>query len=82
MDPRTLRRALYASTIALALAGGAALMSARDRSSGTFDESNHIAAGLEWWQYGTYTLWNENPPLARVAMATLPYLNGARLPPR
>jgi hypothetical protein len=48
--------------------------------SGTFDESNHLAAGLEWWQFGTYTMWTENPPLARLAIAALPYLHGMRLP--
>jgi hypothetical protein len=50
--------------------------------SGTFDEGNHLAAGLEWWQFGTYTLWTENPPLARLAVAAVPYFYGMRLPPR
>jgi 4-amino-4-deoxy-L-arabinose transferase-like glycosyltransferase len=50
--------------------------------SGTFDESNHLAAGLEWWQFGTYTIWTENPPLPRLAIAALPYLHGMRLPAR
>ena len=50
--------------------------------SGTFDESNHLATGLEWWQFGTYTMWTENPPLPRLAVAALPYAYGMRLPPR
>ena len=47
----------------------------------TFDEPNHLAAGLEWWQHGTYRQWTENPPLARIAVAALPFLHGQRLPP-
>ena len=47
----------------------------------TFDEPNHLAAGLEWWQFGTYRQWTENPPLARLAVAALPYVHGQRLPP-
>ena len=50
--------------------------------SGTFDESNHLAVGLEWWQFGTYTMWTENPPLPRLAIAALPYWYGTRLPAR
>jgi 4-amino-4-deoxy-L-arabinose transferase-like glycosyltransferase len=51
------------------------------RLSMTTDEPNHLAAGLEWIQYGTYSMWTENPPLPRVAAAIAPYLAGARLPP-
>jgi len=50
--------------------------------SGTFDECNHLAAGLEWWQFGTYSQWTENPPLPRLAIAALPYFHGMRLPAR
>lgn len=76
------RRLWHAGTIAAAVVGLACLFCARHTSSGTFDESNHLAAGLEWWQFGTYTMWTENPPLSRLAIAALPYLHGMRLPPR
>jgi 4-amino-4-deoxy-L-arabinose transferase-like glycosyltransferase len=72
---------LYGLTGALALVGLACLDHTRRSLSGTFDEPNHLAAGLEWWQFGTYTQWTENPPLARVAVAALPYFHGMRLPP-
>jgi hypothetical protein len=60
--------------------GVVCLLGTRQATSGTFDEINHLACGLEWWQFGTYTQWTENPPLARVAIAALPYLFGTRLP--
>ena len=45
----------------------------------TFDEPNHLAAGIEWLQEGSYGLWPENPPLARATTALVPYLSGMRL---
>jgi hypothetical protein len=45
----------------------------------TSDEPNHIACGMEWLQYGTYTFETQHPPLARVAAALGPYLIGARV---
>ena len=76
------RVGFQAATLAVALVGVVCLGHTRRALSGTFDEGNHLAAGLEWWQFGTYTLWTENPPLARLAVAAVPYLYGMRLPPR
>ena len=64
----------------VALVGMACLGSTRRSMSGTFDECNHLATGLEWWQFGTYTLWTENPPLPRLAIAALPSGHLGRLP--
>lgn len=72
---------IHACTLLLAAVGVFCADSTRRSLSGTFDEPNHLAAGLEWWQFGTYTQWTENPPLARIAIAALPYLHGMRLPP-
>ena len=47
--------------------------------SQTYDEPNHLAAGMEWLQAGSYGLWPENPPVARIAVAALSYLSGVRL---
>lgn len=44
----------------------------------TFDEPAHIATGLEWLEKGTYTLEPLHPPVARVAAAFGPWLDGAR----
>ena len=48
----------------------------------TFDEPHHLATGLEWWQFGTYRWWTENPPLPKMLTALGPYLAGVRLPAR
>ena len=75
-------RRLGLALAALSVAVGVALIvTSWTRLSATIDEGNHIATGMEWIQHGTYTLWTENPPLARVAVALGPYLDGARLPP-
>src|SRR5207302_2606913 len=46
----------------------------------TMDEPFHIGCGMEWLQKGTYTLEPLHPPLARVAAAVGPFLEGLRLP--
>jgi hypothetical protein len=46
--------------------------------SDTFDESLHVAAGMEFLSRGTYTYEVRHPPLARVAAALGPYLDGVR----
>ena len=51
-----------------------------DELSHTQDEPAHLSAGLQWWQEGEYTIETLHPPLARVAIAFLPYLKGARIP--
>lgn len=47
--------------------------------SQTWDEPAHVACGMEWLQEGTYDFEDLHPPLARVAVALLPYLAGLRL---
>ncbi len=44
----------------------------------TYDESAHIACGMQWLSEGSYTYETLHPPFARVATALLPYLDGAR----
>ena len=44
----------------------------------TSDEGYHIAAGMEWLDRGTYTYEYHHPPLARIAVAIGPYLDGSR----
>ena len=47
--------------------------------SQAYDEPAHIACGMEWISKGTYTLEPLHPPLARIATAIGPYLDGKRL---
>ena len=44
----------------------------------TWDEPEHIAAGMQLLDRSVYTYDVQHPPLARVAMAVGPYLAGAR----
>jgi len=44
----------------------------------TSDEPAHIACGMEWLQWGTYTYEPQHPPLARAMIALGPYLAGIR----
>ena len=46
--------------------------------SGTWDEPEHLAAGIELLDRGRYEYDTEHPPVARVLMALGPYLAGAR----
>ncbi len=44
----------------------------------TIDEVEHIAAGMEWLDSGTFVRGPEHPPLSRIAVAIGPYLDGIR----
>ena len=46
----------------------------------TIDEPSHLAAGIEWWEKGTYTIETKHTPLARISVAFLPYIAGLRAP--
>ena len=46
--------------------------------SNTWDEPEHLAAGVELLDRGIYEYDTEHPPLGRVFMALGPYLAGAR----
>src|SRR5438552_10955510 len=74
------RVALGSLTLAVALAAVVWTATSAFAMSTTFDEPHHIATGLVWWQFGTYRWWTENPPLPKIVIAALPYLNGLRLP--
>ncbi len=49
--------------------------------SSTFDEGIHVAAGVQVYEAGRYDIDFEHPPLARLAVGLLPYLDGARTLP-
>jgi len=49
------------------------------RYNHTFDEPTQIASGLELWQYGTFVLHDDAPPLAKLLVSAPAYLAGVRL---
>lgn len=61
--------------------GTGCIVSTYSTLSSTWDEPTHLSAGLEFLQDGRYALQTENPPVARVATAIIPFVLGARLPP-
>ena len=65
--------------LALILIGSLRIASTYTRFSFTADEPGHFACGLEYLQRHVYRFEAQHPPLARAAMALLPYLDGSRL---
>jgi hypothetical protein len=66
------------------IAGLVALFCARALDIGrvynhTFDEPTQIASGVELWQYGTFLLQADVPPLAKLLIAAPTYVAGVRL---
>ena len=77
------RPAVFAAlTVAFVAAAVVWTVTSASALSMTFDEPHHLATGIEWWQFGTYRWWTENPPLPKVLTALGPYLTGVRLPAR
>ena len=72
----------FTRVIALVLLGLACLLcSSTYRYFGnTWDEPEHLAAGLQLLDRGLYTYDIQHPPLARLAMALGPHLAGAKAP--
>jgi hypothetical protein len=74
------RACLGILTVAFAMAAVFWTIASAASLSHTFDEPHHIATGIDWWQFGSYRWWTENPPLPKVVTALAPYLAGMRLP--
>ena len=68
----------FSWTVLVAVALVRIVTSAKENSQ-TWDEPAHIAAGMEWLQYGTYTLDPMHPPLARILSAAGLFAEGLRL---
>lgn len=77
-----LARLRPAAIAALLIAIGAIRMATTFRTfSVTNDEPTHVGAGLELLQFHRYNLQSENPPLARIVFAAVPWLGGMRFDP-
>jgi len=80
-QPRTsTHRRLIARWIALAIAviASLAVVRAAGHFNQTFDEGAHVASGIEWFQFHTYSYDPQHPPLGRIAIALGPWLSGVR----
>jgi len=78
---RNLRPSLLVGlTVTFVVAAAVWTAASASALSVTFDEPHHLATGIEWWQFGTYRWWTENPPLPKLLTALGPYLTGLRLP--
>ena len=58
--------------------GTARIVSTYGLFSQTFDEPAHLACGIEFLDRGVYLYEPQHPPLARLALAIGPYLDGSR----
>jgi len=75
-----MKRAKIIFILLVILASGMLVRSTHHVFSQMWDESAHIVCGLEWLQEGRYTYEPLTPPLARIAVAVVPFLGGYRLP--
>ena len=66
--------------IVLTLVGVGRIVSTYHVFNQAYDETAHIACGMEWLDKGTFRMEPQHPPLPRVASALGPYLSGLRLP--
>lgn len=69
---------LYLLAVFLAAIGALRIMGTYGVYNGTWDEPAHLACGMELVQLGEYTYEPQHPPLARIAVALGPYLDGIR----
>ncbi len=75
------RRRVWAVCLVFLIAIGIArIVSTYHVFNHTIDEPSHLAAGIEWWEKGTYTIETKHTPLARISVAFLPYMAGLRAP--
>jgi PQQ-dependent dehydrogenase (methanol/ethanol family) len=76
------RLVFWLGTVLIACIAMGTVVRAASHFNQTYDEGAHIAAGMEWLQAGSYWYDPQHPPLARVAVALGPMLDGAALEPR
>ena len=74
-----MRLARASAFAAIALLSAVRIASTYRVFSQTVDEPIHIAAGLQWLTNGGLDLDPEHPPLARIAFAAIPFIEGARV---
>ena len=74
---RTSRRHIVVAVL-LVVVAIARIVATYSEFNATFDEPAHLATGMQWLDKGQYNIESLHPPLARVAVALGPYLDGIR----
>jgi hypothetical protein len=74
----SLKKPQLAIVFALILIGCLRIAATYGAYNQTYDEPLHLACGMEWLSKGAYRYELQHPPLARVLVATGPYLSGVR----
>ncbi len=72
------RISIVGLVVVLAAIGVARIASTYRVFNQTWDEPGHIATGMEWLDRGSYLYLPSHPPLARVAVALGPFIDGSR----
>ncbi|MGH7178135.1 MAG: ArnT family glycosyltransferase [Tepidisphaeraceae bacterium] len=67
--------------VGLVLAHAALLGWSAVGNSVTFDEYAHLPAGVAYWRYGEFSIYNLSPPLLRLWGAAPVMLSGPEIPP-
>lgn len=57
------------ASLALLLIQAALLLLSIPRNSVTFDEAQHLPAGISYWHHGRFFAYHQNPPLVKAACA-------------
>ena len=81
MTPARVRTLCASTALMLVLVSCWRITATYDEFWQTWDEPFHLAAGLEWWSQGDYSYERFHPPLARVAIAFLPWMAGLKSDP-
>ena len=65
----------YAAVLGLLLFGALCIFLTYTRLSHSYDEAPHLGCGMQWWLEHRFSYEPKHPPLPRLMVALLPYLN-------
>src|SRR6476620_4349491 len=76
----TTRQRVFLGVAGLLILHAALLTWSALRNSVTFDEFAHLPAGLSYWRYGRFDIYDYTPPLPQLLGSWPALLAGARVP--
>src|SRR5437773_7023246 len=77
----TTRQRVIPGVAALLIVHAALLTWSALRNSVTFDEFAHMPAGLSYWRYGRFDIYDYTPPLPRLLGSWPALIARAKIPP-